>query len=69
MAPNQPPEAFKLTVPHPWVTGGIVHGISQTTSLPNWLICVWYLSQPQNMVMRAESALGISGSMLQSHAA
>jgi hypothetical protein len=38
IAPNQPPEAFGLTVPDPWVTGGIVHGISQTTSLPNWLI-------------------------------
>jgi hypothetical protein len=36
IAPNQPPKAFGLTVPHPWVTGEIVHGISQTTSLPNW---------------------------------
>jgi hypothetical protein len=33
IAPNQPPEAFRLTIPHPypWVIGGIVHGVSQTS--------------------------------------
>jgi len=30
MAPDQPPQASGLTVPHPRVTGGIVHGISRT---------------------------------------